>query len=48
MIEALHKEKIDEIVKNAIEVMARDGLRTICVAYRDFPHGILIASLNLQ
>ncbi|XP_020341733.1 plasma membrane calcium-transporting ATPase 1 isoform X1 [Oncorhynchus mykiss] len=27
----------DEMVKNVIEPMACDGLRTICVAYRDFP-----------
>ncbi|XP_056590532.1 plasma membrane calcium-transporting ATPase 2 isoform X1 [Triplophysa dalaica] len=27
----------DEMVKKVIEPMAREGLRTICVAYRDFP-----------
>uniref|UniRef100_A0A3B3ZPZ8 Calcium-transporting ATPase n=1 Tax=Periophthalmus magnuspinnatus TaxID=409849 RepID=A0A3B3ZPZ8_9GOBI len=27
----------DEMVKKVIEPMASDGLRTICVAYRDFP-----------
>lgn len=27
----------DEMVKKVIEPMACDGLRTICVAYRDFP-----------
>ncbi|XP_077002450.1 plasma membrane calcium-transporting ATPase 3 isoform X5 [Tamandua tetradactyla] len=29
----------DEMVKKVIEPMACDGLRTICVAYRDFPAG---------
>ncbi|XP_032066627.1 plasma membrane calcium-transporting ATPase 3 isoform X3 [Thamnophis elegans] len=29
----------DEIVKKVIEPMACDGLRTICIAYRDFPAG---------
>uniref|UniRef100_A0A6I8SZS6 Calcium-transporting ATPase n=1 Tax=Xenopus tropicalis TaxID=8364 RepID=A0A6I8SZS6_XENTR len=27
----------DDMVKNVIEPMACDGLRTICIAYRDFP-----------
>lgn len=27
----------DEMVRKVIEPMACDGLRTICVAYRDFP-----------
>lgn len=27
----------DEMVKKVIEPMACDGLRTICIAYRDFP-----------
>ncbi|XP_066553941.1 plasma membrane calcium-transporting ATPase 2 isoform X7 [Amia ocellicauda] len=27
----------DEIIKKVIEPMASDGLRTICIAYRDFP-----------
>ncbi|XP_069822582.1 plasma membrane calcium-transporting ATPase 2 isoform X6 [Dendropsophus ebraccatus] len=27
----------DEMVKKVIEPMASDGLRTICIAYRDFP-----------
>jgi len=27
---------IDETIKNVVEPMAKDGLRTICVAYRDF------------
>lgn len=27
----------DEMMKKVIEPMACDGLRTICVAYRDFP-----------
>lgn len=27
----------DEMVKKVIEPMASDGLRTICVGYRDFP-----------
>uniref|UniRef100_A0A3P8X618 Calcium-transporting ATPase n=1 Tax=Cynoglossus semilaevis TaxID=244447 RepID=A0A3P8X618_CYNSE len=27
----------DHLVKNVIEPMASDGLRTICLAYRDFP-----------
>ncbi|KAH0628795.1 hypothetical protein JD844_010329 [Phrynosoma platyrhinos] len=29
----------DEMIKKVIEPMACDGLRTICVAYRDFPAG---------
>ncbi|KAM4795026.1 plasma membrane calcium-transporting ATPase 4 isoform 1-T1 [Rhinophrynus dorsalis] len=29
----------DEMVKKVIEPMACDGLRTICLAYRDFPAG---------
>ncbi|XP_054859216.1 plasma membrane calcium-transporting ATPase 3 isoform X6 [Eublepharis macularius] len=29
----------DEMVKKVIEPMACDGLRTICIAYRDFPAG---------
>jgi Ca2+ transporting ATPase len=33
---ALSKEKIDEIVRTVVEPMASNGLRTICVAYRDF------------
>lgn len=27
----------DHLVKNVIEPMASEGLRTICLAYRDFP-----------
>ena len=27
----------DNLVKNVIEPMASEGLRTICLAYRDFP-----------
>lgn len=26
----------DQLVKNVIELMASEGLRTICLAYRDF------------
>ncbi|KAJ7317414.1 hypothetical protein JRQ81_003576 [Phrynocephalus forsythii] len=29
----------DEMIKKVIEPMACDGLRTICIAYRDFPAG---------
>uniref|UniRef100_A0A673YC64 Calcium-transporting ATPase n=1 Tax=Salmo trutta TaxID=8032 RepID=A0A673YC64_SALTR len=29
----------DDVVKNVIEPMASEGLRTICLAYRDFPPG---------
>uniref|UniRef100_F6T7K6 Calcium-transporting ATPase n=1 Tax=Callithrix jacchus TaxID=9483 RepID=F6T7K6_CALJA len=29
----------DDIVRKIIEPMACDGLRTICIAYRDFPEG---------
>lgn len=32
----LNSSKIDSIIKNVVENMAMDGLRTICVAYRDF------------
>lgn len=31
----------DEMVKKVIEPMACDGLRTICVAYRDLPNNPL-------
>jgi calcium-translocating P-type ATPase len=31
----LTQDKIDEIVRKVVEPMALDGLRTICVAYRD-------------
>lgn len=27
----------DDVLNNVIEPMALDGLRTICLAYRDFP-----------
>ena len=30
----------EELVKSAIEPMASNGLRTICVAYRDFPEDL--------
>lgn len=29
----------DDIVKTVIEPMASEGLRTICLAFRDFPAG---------
>jgi len=29
-------EKLDDLIFNVVEKMASDGLRTICVAYRDF------------
>ncbi|XP_030428473.1 plasma membrane calcium-transporting ATPase 1-like [Gopherus evgoodei] len=29
----------DDIVKNVVEPMASDGLRTVCLAFRDFPAG---------
>ena len=32
----LSEAKQNELIKNVVEVMAMDGLRTICVAYRDF------------
>lgn len=35
----MNAEKIDEIIKNVVEKMASNGLRTICVAYRDFNGG---------
>ncbi len=37
---SLTQEKIDDFIKTVVEKMASDGLRTICVAYRDFmPEG---------
>ena len=30
----------DRLVSNVIEPMASDGLRTICLAYKDYVHGI--------
>ncbi len=36
-VESFSKAQIDSIVKNVVEQMACEGLRTICVAYRDFP-----------
>uniref|UniRef100_A0A158R686 Calcium-transporting ATPase n=1 Tax=Syphacia muris TaxID=451379 RepID=A0A158R686_9BILA len=30
----------DRLVRNVIEPMASDGLRTICLAYKDYVHGI--------
>ncbi len=44
--EPLDKEKINSIIKNVVEVMACDGLRTISVAYRDFPSSMLLQSLE--
>jgi Ca2+ transporting ATPase len=35
-IEPLTQDKKKYIIRNIIEAMALDGLRTICVAYRDF------------
>jgi Ca2+ transporting ATPase len=32
----LNEDKIEDIIKNVVENMASEGLRTICVAYRDF------------
>jgi Ca2+ transporting ATPase len=32
----LSQERIDEIIRTVVEPMASNGLRTICVAYRDF------------
>lgn len=29
---------LDKMVKEVVEPMATDGLRTICIAYRDFVH----------
>jgi P-type Ca2+ transporter type 2B len=33
---ALSQSDIDETIRNVVEPMAKNGLRTICVAYRDF------------
>ncbi len=33
---SLNQSKIDDMIKNVVEKMATNGLRTICVAYRDF------------
>ncbi|XP_046853514.1 plasma membrane calcium-transporting ATPase 1-like [Xenia sp. Carnegie-2017] len=33
----LSSKEIDNIVKNVVEPMADNGLRTICLAYKDFP-----------
>lgn len=33
----LSSDKIDDIIQNVVEKMASNGLRTICVAHRDFP-----------
>lgn len=30
------KEEQDKLIKNVIEPMASDGLRTICIAYKDY------------
>lgn len=35
--ESLTKSEYDDIIKNVIEPMASEGLRTICLAYKDFP-----------
>ena len=35
-VESFSKAQIDSLVKNVVEQMACEGLRTICVAYRDF------------
>ena len=35
-LETLSKSQTDDIVRNVVEQMACEGLRTICVAYRDF------------
>jgi Ca2+ transporting ATPase len=32
----LSKERIDELIKKVVERMASEGLRTLCIAYRDF------------
>ena len=32
----LSSDKINDLITNVVEVMASDGLRTICVSYRDF------------
>lgn len=37
-LERFTKEEQDRLVKTIIEPMASDGLRTICVAYRDYVH----------
>jgi Ca2+ transporting ATPase len=36
LVKELNTEKINNITKNVIEKMASNGLRTICIAYRDF------------
>ncbi|XP_061934303.1 plasma membrane calcium-transporting ATPase 2 isoform X11 [Apis cerana] len=38
-LEKFTKEMQERLVKNVIEPMACDGLRTICIAYRDFVPG---------
>ena len=38
-IKPFSEEDQDNIVKTVIETMANDGLRTICVAYKDFVQG---------
>lgn len=38
-IKPFSEEDQDNIVKTVIEPMASDGLRTICVAYKDFVRG---------
>lgn len=35
-IERFSKDEQDRVVKNVIEPMASDGLRTICIAFKDF------------
>lgn len=35
-IEPFQSNQIDDIIKNVVEQMACEGLRTICVAYKDF------------
>ena len=36
-IEAMSKKDVESILKGVVEPMASDALRTICIAYKDFP-----------
>jgi len=34
------EDEMNKVIKNVIEPMASNGLRTICIAYRDFPEDL--------
>ena len=38
--------ELHSMVDNVIETMASQGLRTICIAYRDFVKGTIFQSLQ--